>query len=1497
MAQVAPTGSPPRLEADPLLPASPDAAEQGRAEQQPVGWPAEEASDAPGPAELPQEAPRPDPLASATPAQRRAVEARGCDVVVAAGAGSGKTFVLVERFMALVREGASPERLLTITFTDKAAREMAERIARALAGLGVADARRAAEGAWISTIHGFCARLLRERALEAGVDPAFAVLTDVPAARVRRQAFLAAQRSFRAAHPGLYDGLIERVRWGKDRDGARSIARCVMDLHDQMRAAGAELRALAPGEEPELDALAHGWSGEGRSSGGGSGEVAGVRLAFEALAAATQQLMVAVAALRSGQTGSGGRGGVSPRLAQRLALVGERAQRIAATPLDTFRLPLHRELRTLAEQARGGGALAGELEAVRAAAEGAARAYAEGPARALGRALEDLLFRFDQAFRALKAERSALDFTDLEERARELLERRPDVREEVQRRFDAVLVDEFQDTSRLQQRLVDLVRRPRALFAVGDVKQSIYGFRHAEVRGLLETTAEVLLQGGEVIDLDLSFRTRPELLAYVDEVFERAWGEPGSEVPHQVLRPGVEFAAVSQPCVELLLGRGERLAAARLQEARAVAARLATLIEGGALRGTNPLRKDVFERPLRYKDCAILLPATTHLHLYESALRARGVPYRVASGRGFYQSREVIDAVCLLEVCADAHDDLALLAFLRSPAVGLSDDGLAALAALRDGPSEEAPPGEQPPGAGGAAGGGPGGGAAPKAGAKASLFSSLERVALERGALPGASPRDGRRALRALGLVRGLRAQRGRRSTREILAHGLEESGLLDGSLLRSGDVRGFANLKKLLEVVDDLEREGTHGPGAIAAVLRDLRLSEARESEASVSSDDEDAVSVLTVHAAKGLEWPLVVVGDAGRYAPREDEPVVWSPPAGSSSGGKSGRRAAGARGGGVSLVLRDPADERASITPATLARVAEEGRERRREESKRLLYVAMTRARDHLIVAGAQRSGARSAGDWLAWSRAPVRFETACLRREADPAVGGSARIHPTLGGVLVRTVEVLEEHEGSPMVGPRGPAASAQPLLDARGCEDLALGRRPRLRRPLRPLPRGLAGAQAASSGLGARQGAEPAHAEPAHAEPAHAEPAHAEPAHAEPAHAEPAHAEPARAEPAHAEPAHAEPARAQPARAEPERAEPEHAEPEHAEPEHAEPEHAEPEHADRLPEPREEELLPRARALLASARSGAEEVDYGASVYTVSEVLTWRVCPRRALYEHVLGDERRGEGEGAALAPEPGWEREGRAAGLIAPDLRGTLAHEVLARAMTGGLPPASTIEARAAQLLLPDRDGRACAETARWTLELAGAFLQGPLGRRARETPGTQVERPFLARIPLAEPEGPSAAGFLLRGTVDLLVPGERGWLLVDHKASDLTALEIPSRLEEHAAQLAFYALALETMGEPVEAAWVSYLVPGVLERVPVDARALGGAREALGDFAQARRELDLPPRPGKACSYCPWWDLCPEGARPSLLASPSAPRRGGRPESGTPSHEGWALRR
>jgi ATP-dependent helicase/nuclease subunit A len=1227
------------------------------------------------------------PLPERTPAQTRAIEARGGDVVVAAGAGSGKTLVLVERFAGLVADGIEPERILTITFTERAAAEMTERIGHALAERGRSDARRALEGAWISTIHGFCARLLREHALEAGVDPAFSVLTDVPAARVRRAALLEAQRSFRATRPGAYDGLVERVRWGKDQDGATSIRRRVLELYDELRAAGASLTTggTGTGADEDLDALWH----------------EGVQAAFAALAGAVACLVAA----------AGAQARLTSRTLRQVAAVRAAADEVAAARLDAFRPEVWHALDRLARACQGEGALAPELGRARLAAQEAGQAYAEGPSRALGRGLEELLVRFDAALRREKAGRSLLDFADLEERAGALLGERPDVREAVQSRFDAVLVDEFQDTSRIQQKIVDLVRRPRAFFAVGDVKQSIYGFRHAEVRGLLDLERTVREEGGEVVALDVSFRTRPEVLGFVDDVFQRAWAEPGSEVPHQPLRAGAPFgpspsgASGPTPVVEVVVGRGEVMERARAHEARAVAARLAAVVEGKLVHGTNPLRKATFGEPLRYRDCAILLPATTALAAYERALRERGVPYKVAAGRGFYGAREVVDAVALLQVAASAHDDLALATVLRSPAVGLSDEALLALAEHAQRRRLQ------------------------------SLLEALaqpEAVALE--------PLDHERCRKARALVLGLRRRRGRWSTRQLLEWGLERSGLLDGALLRQGDLRGAANLHKLLGIVDELEREGSSSPAEVAAILADLRASGAREAEANVAGDDEDAVSVMTVHAAKGLEWPLVVVADLGRGTRSDVDAVAWTPEA------------------GVVVALRDPARPDAAMIPLSLARQTATAKARSREESKRLLYVAMTRAQDQLVLAGAKSDRATRTGDWLTWVQNGLGARRGPPAGEQDAAMGGVALRVESASGIPVRRVDTASDLDGTPIVGPVGPAAGARPVLDAARAAALARGERPAL----------------------------PA-VEP--------------------------------------------------------------------------------------------ELEAQAQALLQLAEEGRlPPLDQGTSVTTISEVVTWATCPRKHLLEHVVGDLQRDDGradgaaddalraagwDSAAVEPSRGASRRGTD---LPADVEGIVVHEVLAHTL-GARPSPTRVAERLAQLAAERgvaADSDQLEGSAARALSLARSFERTELGLRAHAAPVVTRERPFLVGVPGLESGGHP---LLLRGQTDLLFHERRGsgWVLVDYKASEVTAFEVPERLDPPALQTRLYAVALEALGERVAEAHVAFLVPEMTVKIDVGPNALAGTRRLLARFVDARRRLEAPATPGAACRTCSFRKGCTAG--------------------------------
>ena len=199
--------------------------------------------------------------------------------------------------------------------------------------------------------------------------------------------------------------------------------------------------------------------------------------------------------------------------------------------------------------------------------------------------------------------------------------------------------------------------------------------------------------------------------------------------------------------------------------------------------------------------------------------------------------------------------------------------------------------------------------------------------------------------------------------------------------------------------------------------------------------------------------------------------------------------------------------------------------------------------------------------------------------------------------------------------------------------------------------------------------------------------------------------------------------------------------------------------------------------------------------------------------------------------------------------VPADVRGTLVHEVLARSISVSPPSKARTRARLEQLLLPDSASpEALVQVTRWAHDLASSFLRSPLGIDAGSRPGTRTEHPFLV----------SFDSFLLRGTVDLLVPSEAGWILADYKSSDITALEVPARVAEQELQVQLYALALRSMGLQIDQAHVVYLVPEVVSPVDLSEEALGQAAETLQTFVNARAALDLPATPSHRCRWCPW---------------------------------------
>ncbi|HET6923639.1 MAG TPA: 3'-5' exonuclease, partial [Anaeromyxobacteraceae bacterium] len=601
-------------------------------------------------------------------------------------------------------------------------------------------------------------------------------------------------------------------------------------------------------------------------------------------------------------------------------------------PLD---LPAARRLERVAEALRGwrgGKGGPADLAAARAALSRAGAAVVAAVAGALAapqaRALCRLVALAEAGYAGRKAARAALDFDDLLLRARDLLRADAGVRAEVRARTGALLVDEYQDVNRVQQEVFDLRERGEPpgplLVGVGDLKQSIYRFRGADVTVFAGLLARLGREpGGRVVHLARNHRSTPAILDLVNAVFDRAAPSRGSR-PYEVGFGEVDrLAAVREgglaPGCEILAdGGGGPAAERRGREARALAARLRALVSGEA-GVTVPDRRSGQPRPPRHGEVAILFRRLTQVGEYERALRAAGIPYRLARGGGFHQAPEVRDLGELLWSLWEPGDALAWAALLRSPACGVSDGTLLLLARLGLGTLGRRDPDE----VGDAVRAGWGG-------AGPDLDAETDRL---------------RRFLREW---RALRQLRDRLPLPDLLGRAVERLDLEPAHLASPDGERRLQNLRKALGLARRFADAGGSAR-AFAARLRELALRPPREPEAELEAGD--AVALLSVHQAKGLEWPVVVVPDLSAR-PRGDA-----------------RRAAWDGEGRLAAAFFDLGGEE-FVPGESLRRLREEERRASAAESLRLLYVALTRARDYLVLSG-EGTGE---GTWASWVGAAV-------------------------------------------------------------------------------------------------------------------------------------------------------------------------------------------------------------------------------------------------------------------------------------------------------------------------------------------------------------------------------------------------------------------------------------------------------------------------------------------------------------------------------------------
>lgn len=851
-------------------------------------------------------------LSTLMPQQLQIVKTLDRPLFVSAGAGSGKTFTLTRRIVYALSPESGPfvehlDQVLAITFTKDAAAEIRDRVRRALIEEGMDEEALTVDDAWISTIHGMCSRILRTHALELGIDPEFTVLTDTDELMDQAVEHVLGRATAPDAAPELAASLKALYAWypmageGGPFGAGTTIKGLVRDL--------LELSSQLPGGMDDVCVA--------RGQADTSALADAYRAALGASKAATEKAQMALDAIDAFEAS-----GKTMADAARLMMSCTMPRASKAFPKEQVEL-----LKAEAADAFINIVLA-----------------CGGPALD---ALVGLARSVEAEYRALKAAQSALDNNDLLRMAYEALRDYPAIREAYEGRFKMVMIDEFQDTDQMQ---VDLIRYltgagERALCTVGDAQQSIYRFRGAEVEVFRRQERKVDASGtaeaaavagaaadvpaGELVKLVRNFRSHDEVLRYVARVFD---GDDGG------LMQGFLDLEASDGRKDTLVADASRrqalfVAGGSTQErtqakARAIAERFRALADAGQPQG----------------GMVLLLGRMTNADVYAQAFRDQGLDCVIAGGSVFAQAAEVQTVRALVCALANPADTAqGLMPLLASPMFALGAQEFLALATKLDSETGETS----------------------RRNIDAGIMSDFD--------VPGLQ--DLPLVTRAREVLRYALRRVGRDSFAAIARDVVNASGWFVRLAQRGPEGKAIAaNVLKALDAVVEAEAEFGNSPRSIALAFD--RFLAGKEAPGALNEEGDGAVRIMTVHASKGLEYPVVAVAEC--FGVRK-----------SSGAAQMGRVDGGAqvvalparfdgvkladgtfvkgddvkkqfehafKGKGTSLWLSPELMEDVCATgsPAeAFVRLRNDDLRLSLEERARLLYVAMTRARELVILA----------------------------------------------------------------------------------------------------------------------------------------------------------------------------------------------------------------------------------------------------------------------------------------------------------------------------------------------------------------------------------------------------------------------------------------------------------------------------------------------------------------------------------------------------------------
>lgn len=802
-----------------------------------------------------------------TKAQRRAIETIDNNISVSAGAGSGKTRVLTERFTnILMQKGISSENILAITFTRKAAKEMRQRVRIRLremlesnGGSFWQEQLRALDRTQISTIDSLCSKIIRENPVEAGVDPSFVASEEFDVDEFYRnetKRYIANQ--LQHENPSLGRLLGEY--------GRQALQEQIFCLKNQLE----DIACRTDLSVPYQNVLS---------------------IELEKVQVQLSDIVSLLLAKRESVSGEHRKELVTLQAA-------EAEVREAIRKCDT--LPLKKYLLTLSARSK---ATAGLVKTTRELVDKLSALPTDRKAAALIGDWSGLLRSWHEYYTERRSEAGIFGFAEVEGMALRILQNNKEIRDKYRNRYKYLMVDEFQDTNSRQKKLIYLlaggngeILRDKRLFVVGDPKQSIYRFRGADVSVFAEVSRDIEESGGVNVILNDNFRSSADILELCNEVFRDMLGTNAeSDVSFQELT--ANKGRFFKPELRIIETERGSLKEANKIEALALAEKIKSL---NASNNT------------RFSDIVILLPSINRAPVFAAALAEAEIPHTVIDGKGFFDRQEIKDFINLLTFLENSRNDVSLSGILRSPYFGISDEVLTLLFLNK----KEASLWEA-----------------------CSAFEgcgSFPQKQIERLKLAVAKLQRLQKTAKAFALP-------------ELINAALQELQL--GALLTCQEygLEKLAAVKKLKAIAADFSMG--RGGSLKEFLIRTQKMRSAETRLEFEGLQKSEAVTIMTIHKAKGLEFPVVFLPALHTKGRRDSNSIKYL--------------------SRVGLGIKARNEEGELTESSVLKAIRQLDDELDNEEKKRQLYVGMTRAEQRLILSGVcvigSKRGKKAKEEWL--------------------------------------------------------------------------------------------------------------------------------------------------------------------------------------------------------------------------------------------------------------------------------------------------------------------------------------------------------------------------------------------------------------------------------------------------------------------------------------------------------------------------------------------------